>query len=316
MQRNYKIEKCENFYRFCFLFLLRKDLLCYNVLRMRWNMKFSVFSSGSDGNCTLIQTKQINILIDAGITRKQILENLSRYNLSLKDISILLITHEHVDHIKALPQMLKECDLKIYMSSGTFMALKEQYSRPGKEKAYELLMERYKNQSLIVINRIENSILYPYFVESDLKIQILPAFHDARECIGFSFYNEGKKLVYMTDTGYVHQAIYEEISNAEAYILESNHDPEILMHSERPYMLKIRILGDHGHMSNEDSMITLCNVMGNKTKLVLHAHISQECNLTEIINLTREKVFNDYGIDASNVEFVILKPYFSGDYEI
>ena len=279
-------------------------------------MKFSVFSSGSDGNCTLLRTNNLNILIDAGITRKQILDNLARYGLTLKDISVLLITHEHVDHIRALPQMIKECHLKIYMSFGTFSAVKEYYSRPGKEKIYEVMMEKYQNGDLIIINRIENSILYPCYFEGDLKIQVLPLFHDARECIGFSFHEDGKKLVYITDTGYVHQEIYDEIANAEAYILESNHDPEILMHSNRPYMLKIRILGDHGHMSNEDSMITLCNVIGNKTKLVLHAHISQECNLTEIINLTREKVFNDYGIDTTNVEFKILYPRFSGDYEI
>ncbi len=279
-------------------------------------MKFSVFSSGSDGNCTLVQTGKVNILIDAGITRKQILENLERYSLNLKDISALLITHEHIDHIKALPQLLKECHLRVYMSGGTYMAIKESYSRPGKEKVYELLLEKKNNGDLIIINRIENSILYPFFMESDLKIQVLPLFHDAKECIGFSFTNEDKKLVYITDTGYVHQAIYSEIANADAYVLESNHDPEILMHSERPYMLKIRILGDHGHMSNEDSMITLCNVMGPKTKIVLHAHISQECNLTEIIELTREKVFNDFGIEAKGVKFGILKPYFSGDYEI
>ena len=279
-------------------------------------MKFSVFSSGSDGNCTLIQTKQINILIDAGITRKQILENLSRYNLSLKDISILLITHEHVDHIRALPQMLKECHLKIYMSLGTYYGVIEMFNRPGKEKVLALLEEKKKNGSLILIERLANSMLYPFYIEKDLKIQVLPLFHDAKECIGFSFYNDEKKLVYITDTGYVHQAIYQEIANAEAYILESNHDPEILMHSERPYSLKIRVLGDHGHMSNEDSMITLCNVIGNKTKLILHAHVSKECNLTEIIELTREKVFNDFGIDTSNVKFGILKPFFSGDYEI
>ena len=124
-------------------------------------MKFSVFSSGSDGNCTLIQTKQINILIDAGITRKQILENLSRYNLSLKDISILLITHEHVDHIRALPQMLKECHLKIYMSLGTYYGVIEMFNRPGKEKVLALLEEKKKNGSLILIERLANSMLYP-----------------------------------------------------------------------------------------------------------------------------------------------------------
>ena len=279
-------------------------------------MKFSVFSSGSDGNCTLVQTEEVKVLIDAGITKKLIEENLSRYSLEIKDIDALLITHEHVDHIRALPMLLKECNLVIYMSGGTYMAIKEQFMRPGKEKALMLLETRLNNGTIIIINRIDMSILYPSFTIKDLKIQVLPAFHDARECIGFSFIEDKKKLVYITDTGYVHQDIYEDIANADAYILESNHDPEILMHSNRPYPLKIRILSDHGHMSNEDSMVTLCNVMGNKTKYILHAHVSQECNLSEIIELTRKKVFDDYGLDTTNVKFYILGPRFSGDYEI
>lgn len=279
-------------------------------------MKFSIFSSGSDGNCTLIRTNKINLLIDAGITKKLIEENLNRYGLTIKDINYLLITHEHVDHIRALPVLLKECDISIFMSKGTYLAIKEQFQKPGKEKALMLFEERLAKGTINIINRIKNSILYPSFMLDDLFIQVLPAFHDSKECIGFTFIEDLKKLVYMTDTGYVHQDIYQDISNADAYILESNHDPEILMHSARPYPLKIRVLSDHGHMSNEDSMVTLCNVIGDKTKLILHAHVSQECNLSEIIELTRKKVFQDYGIDTSNVKFYILGPRFSGDYEI
>jgi phosphoribosyl 1,2-cyclic phosphodiesterase len=258
----------------------------------------------------------VNILIDAGITKKQISDNLMRYGLTIKDIQYLFITHEHTDHILALPTLLKECGMMILMSFGTLLGCKEYFVRTKKPQVAELLQKRFDDGSIIIINRMENSFLYPPFMLDDLRVQVLPAFHDARECIGFSFTNLEKKLVYMTDTGYVHQDLYEEISNAEAYLLESNHDPEILMHSNRPYNLKIRILSDHGHMSNEDSMVTLCNVMGNKTKLILHAHVSQECNLSEIIELTRKKVFDDYGIDTSNVKFVILQPRFSGDYEI
>lgn len=279
-------------------------------------MKLSVFSSGSEGNCSLLQTNNVNILIDAGLSKKQITENLERYGLTLANIDSLLITHEHIDHVKAIPMLLKECKLKIYMSSGTFNALINEYKRKGKEKLCELMVNKLNAGTLIVIYRIDNSIFYPGFQINDLDIQVLPAFHDANECIGFMFKNEGKKLVYMTDSGYVHQALYDEISNANAYLLESNHDPEILMASSRPYSLKVRILSDHGHMSNEHSMITLANIMGNKTKLVLHAHISQECNLTEILEHTRQRVFDEYGIDTSDIEFHILHPYFSGDYEI
>ena len=279
-------------------------------------MKFSVFSSGSEGNCTLLQTNKVNILIDVGISKKQITDNLAKYNLSLSDINTILITHEHVDHVKALPMLLKEAHIKFLMSAGTFDALINFYASRDKIKLRDLMVKKLNDKDLIIVSRLDNSIFYPSFQIEDLDIQILPAFHDSKECIGFSFKNEGKKFVYLTDTGYVHQALYDEIANANAYLLESNHDPELLMASNRPYYLKVRILSDHGHMSNEDSMITLANIIGEKTKLVLHAHISQECNLKEILEFTRERVFQMYGLDTSGIEFHTLNPYFSGDYEI
>ena len=144
----------------------------------------------------------------------------------------------------------------------------------------------------------------------------MPMFHDAYETIGFVFTAELKRFVYITDTGYVHNNLYNVISNADAYLLEANHDPEILLASDRPYNLKMRILSDYGHMSNLDSMLTLVNVMGSNTKLVLHAHVSQECNLSQIIELERQKVFKEYDINTDNIEFAILYPRRSKEYII
>ena len=247
-------------------------------------MRFNIISSGSKGNTSVVIYKKTAILIDMGVSFSCMEAGLEEKGIKPEDLSAAIFTHNHSDHIAGIRFLSPKI---MYALEGTL---------PG------------TLSNIIELNK--------EFQIGDISVTAFKTSHDAVNPCGFLLKGGNETLVYMTDTGYVHQAIYEEISNAEAYILESNHDPEILMHSERPYMLKIRILGDHGHMSNEDSMITLCNVMGNKTKLVLHAHISQECNLTEIINLTREMVFNDYGIDASNVEFVILKPYFSGDYEI
>ena len=181
-------------------------------------MKFSVFSSGSEGNCTLLQTNNVNILIDAGISKKQISDNLAKYGLTLNDINTILITHEHVDHVKALPMLLKEPNLKYVMSAGTYDALINFYASRDKVKLRDLMVKKLNDKELIVVARLDNSIFYPSIKIEDLDIQILPAFHDSKECIGFSFKNEGKKFVYLTDTGYVHQALYDEISNANAYL--------------------------------------------------------------------------------------------------
>lgn len=278
-------------------------------------VKISVFSSGSSGNCTLVQTNNLNILVDAGISKKAIEENLLEHSLTLNDIQMLLITHEHTDHIKAFNSILKYDHIVIYLTYGTFNYILEDNKKKNL-KLYELMKDRLSKNSIIILNRLENSILYKDILNLDLVINVLPTFHDASESVGFVISDGDSKLVYITDTGYVHQGLYEYISNADAYILESNHDPAILMHSNRPYPLKMRILSNHGHLSNEDSMVTLAHVMGNKTKLVMHAHISQECNLTQIVEMTRIKVLDEYGIDTSNVKFVITSPFPSEEFEI
>ena len=279
-------------------------------------MNIVVFSSGSEGNCTLVKAQGSNILIDAGISRKQIELNLEKSGVKIDEIDGLLITHEHIDHIKGLAMLLKLEGLNIYLSRGTFNAIYSIYKTSGKDKQCGLLEEKYKGGKIHLIDRIKDSILYPEIKVKDTLIDVLPTFHDAAESIGFVVHEDEKKLVYITDTGYVHQSLYPFINNADIYVLESNHDPEILMHSSRPYPLKIRILSDHGHMSNEDSMVTLANVIGPRTKLIMHAHISQECNLTRIIELTREKVFRDYGLATDNIKFVILAPRPSGEFSV
>ena len=279
-------------------------------------MKIKVFSSGSDGNSTIIIANNKKILIDLGITRKQIIENLATMNLEICDIDAIFITHEHIDHIKAFPTMLKEIGIPIYISSGTLNSIYDMYKASGKTKLTELIDKIYNEGSIIILSHEDESFLYKSFNLGGVIIDVLPAFHDASEPIGFVIHEEEKKLVYLTDTGYVHEAIWAVINDADAYILESNHDPEILMASSRPYSLKIRILSDHGHLSNEDSMVVLANVMGPSTKLVMHAHISQECNLTQILELTRKKVFDSFGIDYSNIKFEILHPYPSEEYNI
>lgn len=278
-------------------------------------MKISVFSSGSSGNCTLVRANDYNILIDVGISKKNLDENLLEYNLTLNDIQVLLITHEHTDHTKGFNAILKYESIKIYLTKGTFHYILSS-NKEKSPKIYEKMLERLENGSIILLNRLENSIFYPQINLYNTVISVLPTFHDASESVGFIIHENEKKLVYITDTGYVHEALFDIISNAEAYILESNHDPAILMHSNRPYHLKMRILSNHGHMSNEDSMVVLAHTIGVKTKLVMHAHISQECNLTHIVELTRKKVLDDYGIDTSGVEFVILTPNPTKEYEI
>ena len=267
-------------------------------------MKVTMFASGSTGNSALVQMSGYNILIDCGIPKKNIEENLNKNNLTLSDINFLLITHEHMDHIKSFNSLLKYEDIKILISKGTYNSILET-NKHKNIKSFEIMNKRVLTGSIIILNRLEKSIMYHSYQLDNLVIDILPTFHDASESIGFVIRNEEQKMVYITDTGYVHKELFSKINNADLYVLESNHDPVILMHSQRPYPLKMRILSNHGHLSNQDSMVVLAHIIGDKTKVVIHAHISLECNLSQIVEMTRKKVFDEYGIDTSGIEFEI-----------
>lgn len=137
-------------------------------------MKVSVFSSGSSGNATLISTKNTNILIDIGLTKKNIVENLFESGLLLSDIDAILITHEHTDHIKALPQMLRE-DIIIYMTFGTLEAIKKIYSKIKYPKVYELIEKRINDNTIKIMEK--GNFIYNSFDIYDLKITPIPLFH-------------------------------------------------------------------------------------------------------------------------------------------
>lgn len=274
-------------------------------------MRIKILASGSSGNCTYIETKDHKILIDVGISKKSIEQELLNIGSNLKAIDTLLITHEHIDHIKSLGTILKTVDLTCYMTSGTYNAIVNENSPLS-----ATLAQKYNAGYIILLNRLENSILYQDVFLDEILIKVLPTFHDAAEPCGFKIVDDSMSIVYLTDTGYVHQAIYELITNANCYVLECNHDPYILMSSNRTYSLKMRILSDHGHLSNEDAFVTLAKIMGEQTKLVFYAHISQECNLTEIIELTRKKVMTEIGIDTSNVDFVVTSPIATKVYDL
>ncbi len=275
-------------------------------------MRIEVLASGSTGNVTYIEAANHKILIDAGISKKSIEEQLIHLNSSLSTVDTLLITHEHDDHIKSLGAILRKYDLTCYMTHGTYQAIIN-----GKNEILkEILENKHAIGSIILLNKLENSILYQDVFIDDLEIQVLPTFHDAKEPVGFKIMAENKSIVYITDTGYVHQKLYPMISDADCYVMECNHDPYILMSSDRTYSLKMRILSDHGHLSNEDACVTLAHIMGEHTRYVFYAHISQECNLTEIIELTRKKVMSDMGIDTTEITFVVTSPKPTEVYEL
>ena len=275
-------------------------------------MRVKVLASGSTGNCTYVETKDHKILIDAGLSKKTIDGCLNSIGVDFNEIDTVLITHEHDDHIRSLSAVLRKSEIVCYMTKGTYDAM---LAEKG-EVLKKLLVDRFESGYIILLNRLEKSINYPDILLDETLINVLPTFHDAVEPVGYKISCLDHSLVYITDTGYVHNSLFEKIANSDCYVLEFNHDPGVLMASDRSLSLKRRILSDHGHLSNEDASVTLSRIMGENTRLVFYAHISQECNLVEIIELTRKKVMSSLGVNDEAIKYVVTSPVSTEVYEV
>lgn len=234
-------------------------------------MQLSVLASGSKGNSCYIKTNNHNILIDIGLTSLQIEKRLKKINVEPKNIDIILLTHTHVDHIAGLKVFIKKYKPMVYLS-------KKMY------KELNLEMEKYE------------------FLESEIQldtllIETVEVSHDV-ECNGYILTENDKSIVYITDTGYIHEKNYQKLSNKEIYVLESNHDVEMLMTGKYPYHLKQRILSSRGHLSNEETAYYLSKIIGKKTKKIYLAHLSDENN-------TKEKAYNKVKETINNIEIIV-----------
>ncbi len=225
-------------------------------------MKFQVLASGSKGNMTYIETDEVKILLDAGISGK---EAELRSNIHLNEIDAIFITHEHRDHTSFLIPLLKKTNATLYIHRDCFQSL----------------VERYQNKlNHIQVQFIEANKQY---ILNDLKILPLQLSHDSINCLGYIFLNQKRSLAYITDTGFVAIPYLELLKKVDTLIIEANHDVEMLLESNRPWILKERILSATGHMSNQICGEILAKILdGGKLSRIILAHLSEECNTEEI----------------------------------
>lgn len=239
-------------------------------------MKFCVLASGSKGNCTYVETKEHHILIDIGTTCLNIEKKLKEKDIDPSSIDMVLVTHAHTDHVAGLPVFLKKHNPKVYIT----------------EK-----MEKEANLKLADPIYIDKDVEL-----GDLKIIILKTSHDVDDSNGYILEENNSSFVYITDTGYVNERYHKLLSNRSAYVFESNHDVEMLMNNPNyPHQTKIRILSDRGHLSNESSSYYLTKFIGNDTKFVVLAHLSEQNNKPEIALSCLEKELKEHKKEFSNI---------------
>lgn len=221
-------------------------------------MKIKIISSGSKANCTLISCGSTNLLIDAGPTASFIISELEKENISANEITGILITHTHSDHIKGLKVFIKNSNANVYITE-------------------ELLPEIIK-----IVPASNIKLIDKVFTLSDISIELLKMSHDV-PCHGILLEHNGKELVYITDTGYVNKKYIPKLINKDFYIIETNYNEKMLMEGPYPYTLKQRIIGDSGHMSNRYAGSLLAKCIGDKTKYIYLAHISEHNNEKDLV---------------------------------
>ena len=228
-------------------------------------MRFVSIASGSSGNCIYVGSDNSHLLIDAGISGKRIEQGLNEIGIKGTELDGILITHEHSDHIKGLGVLARKFGIPIYGTAGTLEEIENNASLGTFDK--ELLTP--------VLPDVE-------FTAGDLVIQPFRVDHDAADPVAYRVKSGGKSIAVATDMGHFDSYIIEHLQELDAILLESNHDVRMLETGPYPYYLKRRILGDHGHLSNENAGRLLCQILHDGLKHIFLGHLSKENNYEEL----------------------------------
>lgn len=230
-------------------------------------MKYSVLASGSKGNSIYLEINGNGYLIDIGISFSNLKQKLTNINVDLKKIKGIFITHAHSDHVNGLKQLIKNNNLPVYIKEGMLEELK----KIPVDDNYVFLEKT---------NKING-----------FNVNVIKTSHDAEASVGYIFEYNDKKISIISDTGYINYKYHNILKGCDVYLIESNHDIEMLMNGRYPYYLKQRVLSDKGHLSNNDTAKYLSKFINEKTKSVVLTHISEENNTVEkAINTVKDSL--------------------------
>lgn len=251
--------------------------------------QFCSLYSGSSGNCSFVQTNTTKILIDAGESAKKISEALSSINVDPSSIDGILITHEHSDHIKGLGVFSKKFQIPVYANLETWNAMPKQ-----KEKIDENNI-RFFN--------------FDKFNIGDIEVKPFSIPHDAANPCGFNLYHNNKKMSIATDIGHMNNDVIEHLTNSSFMLLEANYEPEILKCSSYPYLLKERIKGPNGHLSNSDAGKTISYLMDHGLNNVMLGHLSKENNFPELAYKTVVEEIIGHHLEENSLHLSVADRY-------
>lgn len=242
------------------------------------SLRFSVLASGSTGNAFYIESDRTKLLVDAGLSGKEMDRLFAEIDVDPSQISGILVTHEHSDHIKGLGVIARKYQLPIYANEKTWKMMENSIGKLTVDQKF--IFDSYSVKTF-----------------GDIDVESFRVSHDAIEPMFYTFHQGNNKVALVTDLGYVSERIKKTIEDADAYVFEANHDVELLRMCRYPWSVKQRILGDSGHISNEDSALALADIISNRTKRIYLAHLSEENNMKDLARMTVDQILKERGID-------------------
>lgn len=248
-------------------------------------MRFSVLASGSTGNAIYVENDEHSFLVDVGLSGKKMEQLFAKIDREMKDLSGILVTHEHSDHIKGLGVVARKHKIPIYANAQTWNAMDGLIGNIPTELRFHFDMETVKTFG-------------------GMDIQSFAVSHDAAEPMFYTFNQDGRKLVVITDTGYVSDRMKGHIAAADSYVFESNHDVSMLQMGKYPWSIKRRILSDVGHVSNEDAAVAMSEVIAEKPTQIYLAHLSKDNNMKDLARMSVTQTLESCGVIAG--EYVNL----------
>jgi phosphoribosyl 1,2-cyclic phosphodiesterase len=270
-------------------------------------MRMTVLASGSKGNSTLVASSRTRILVDAGLSCRELLKRMQMANEDPAAIDALLITHEHQDHVQGVAVLARKLGVPVYFTQATHRAWMR-WMMPQKRLTYAAWLALRQQPACVEevektpVEKAEDPCALPgveYFSAGrgfsigDIVITPFTIPHDAADPVGFVFEADGVRMAIATDLGYMPPNVKMTIRNCDVLMLESNHDLEMLRDGPYPWSVKQRVMSRVGHLSNEAASDFLeKNYDGNASYVVL-AHLSESNNLPELARVTAERALRD-----------------------
>jgi len=241
-------------------------------------LAFAPLFSGSSGNATFISSEESRILVDAGVTGSQLSDSLRGLKIDPATLDAILITHEHVDHVRGAGVLSRKFDIPIYANNATWGAMEKKIGNISLKNQKEFFNSFYINDMLCE----------PYCIP-----------HDAVDPVCFSISAHDAKLSIATDLGHYTKKLIARFENSDVVLLESNHDIQMLKNGPYPAFLKRRVLGTKGHLSNETAATAAYELALLGVRGLMLAHLSQENNSSEIAYRTVSEYLNNHGVEVN-----------------